>query len=57
MKTLITHDMKATDGEVRLLLATQAYGMGADSPNVREIVHVGPPGDIESEIFMILLPL
>ena len=49
MKTLYTHDMKSETGELRLLFATQAYGMGADSPNVREIIHIGPPKDVESK--------
>ncbi len=37
-------------GEVRVLLATEAYGYGADSPNVRYIIHVGPPNTMESKL-------
>ncbi|XP_071109643.1 bifunctional 3'-5' exonuclease/ATP-dependent helicase WRN-like [Haliotis cracherodii] len=48
MKSLITQQMKKPDGQVRLLLATEAYGMGADSPNVHSIIHVGPPNTIET---------
>ena len=28
-------------------MATVAFGMGLDSPNVREIIHWGPPEDLE----------
>ena len=35
---------------LRLVLATIAFGMGIDCPDVRQIVHYGPPGDIESYV-------
>lgn len=34
--------------EVPFLVATKAYGMGIDKPNVRWIVHLGVPGSIEA---------
>ena len=53
-----THDIKASiiktfgqvDGKLRLLIATVAFGMGLDCPNVRRIIHWGPPSNIESYI-------
>ena len=33
-----------------LVLATVAFGMGLDSPNVRTVIHWGPPEDLESYV-------
>lgn len=35
---------------LRIVCATVAFGMGLDCPDVRQIVHLGPPDDIESYI-------
>lgn len=35
---------------LRIICATVAFGMGIDCPDVRRIVHLGPPNDIESYI-------
>ena len=32
------------------MIVTVAFGMGLDCPNVRKIVHLGAPSDIESYI-------
>jgi len=49
MKDKIQHDLQQPEGPLRLLLATEAYGMGADCPNIRNVVHIGPPNTIESK--------
>ena len=35
------------DGELRTVVATVAFSMGLDAPNIRKIIHWGPPGDLE----------
>ena len=32
---------------LRVVIAIIAFGMGVDCPNVRQIIHWGPPSDIE----------
>ncbi|OGS69934.1 MAG: hypothetical protein A3F91_08400 [Flavobacteria bacterium RIFCSPLOWO2_12_FULL_35_11] len=39
---------KFTDGEINCIVATIAFGMGIDNPQIRLIVHYGCPSDIES---------
>ena len=39
-----------TESQLRIVIATVAFGMGVDCSDVRQVVHVGPPNDIESYI-------
>ena len=36
--------------QLRIVISTVAFGMGIDCPDVRQIVHLGPPEDVESYI-------
>ena len=35
---------------LRVVVATIAFGMGVDCPDVHQIVHIGAPNDVESYI-------
>ena len=41
--------MRKPESHIRILFATEAFSMGADSPNIRKVVHIGPPTTVESE--------
>ena len=36
--------------QLRIVIATVAFGMGIDCPDVHQIIHLGPPDDLESYI-------
>jgi len=43
----IQESYKKTDGGYNLIVATSAFGMGIDVPNIRAVVHLGLPATIE----------
>ena len=50
VKESIVKSFTQLDGKLRIIIATVAFGMGMDCPNVRRIIHWGPPSDVESYI-------
>jgi ATP-dependent DNA helicase RecQ len=38
------------ESDLRIVVATIAFGMGIDCGDVREVIHVGAPDDVESYI-------
>ena len=40
----------ATMSDLRVVITTVAFGMGIDCPDVRQVIHVGPPDDVEAYI-------
>ncbi|XP_046557303.1 putative ATP-dependent DNA helicase Q1 [Haliotis rubra] len=39
---------KSPNSHVRLLLAPEAYSMGTDAPDIRRVIHIGPPSTLET---------
>ena len=46
-KAKIIEDFTNPDGTIRVVFATVAFAMGLDAPNIRQIIHWGPPTDAE----------
>ena len=50
VKNTILKSFSSTGGRLRVLIATVAFGMGIDCPDIYRIIHWGPPSDLESYI-------
>lgn len=50
VKTTIIENFTSAEGCCRVVIGTIAFGMGLNSPNVRNVIHWGPSSDIESYV-------
>ncbi len=48
VKNSILQSFPNPDSHLRIIVATIAFGMGLDCPNIRRIIHWAPPDDVES---------
>lgn len=50
VKERIVMNFKNPQAPLRIVIATIAFGMGIDCSDVRRVIHMGPPEDIESYV-------
>lgn len=50
IKNQILSTFSIPSGRLRIVIATVAFGMGIDCPNIRQVVHWSPPANCESYI-------
>ena len=47
-RTEIVKSFCERDGAVRIVIASTSFGMGVDCPNIRKIIHWGPPENLDT---------
>jgi len=50
MKKRIIDSFTKEDGDLCAVVATVAFSMGLDSPNIRKVLHWGSPADLEMNL-------
>ena len=50
VKNQILSSFSTPNGRLQVVIATIAFGMGIDCPNIRQIIHWNPPSDMEAYI-------
>ena len=48
VKETIIKNFTTVDSPLRVVVGTIAFGMGLDCPDVRRVIHWGPPSDLEA---------
>ena len=50
VKDQIIQSFSEVSSPLRIVIATSAFGMGIDCPNIRQVIHFGSPEDVESYV-------
>ena len=50
VKEVILKSFKSSTAPLRIVIATIAFGLGIDCTDVREVIHLGPPSNIEEYV-------
>lgn len=48
VKNQILESFTSPNSPLRIVIATIAFGLGINCPDIRQIIHLGPPDDVES---------
>ena len=48
-KKIVTSSLYNPNGKCRVIFCTNALGMGINFPNIRYVVHYGPPQNVEDK--------
>ena len=48
VKNQILESFTSSNATLRVVIATIAFGLGVDCPDIRQIMHLGPPEDVEA---------
>lgn len=46
-KNQVLYNFSDSKGKLRLVIATSAFGLGVDCPDIRAVYHWGPPATVE----------
>lgn len=49
-KDEVLHSFSKKESVLRLVIATTAFGMGIDCPNIRKVIHWGVPSTLEEYV-------
>lgn len=50
MRDKVLTSFKIQGGKLRLVIATTAFSMGVDCPDIHQVIHYGPPSSIEEYV-------
>jgi superfamily II DNA helicase RecQ len=49
LKDDIGKDFSRIESTIRILLCTEAFSMGVDIPDIRQVIHIGAPTTLDSK--------
>ena len=50
LKERVLKSFSTVGGKLRIVIATTAFGLGVDVPDIYQIIYWGPPDDLESYV-------
>ena len=50
LKEKVLQSFITVGGNLRMIFATSAFGLGIDCPDIRRVIHWGPPNDLDTYV-------